>query len=237
MKKLLAALLALMMIISLSACSGKQTDEMEAEAIEITPERGTVENGFYNNEAFGVSFETPADWYFLTDEEIAQTMGSTAEKLYGENILEDMDYIYDLYCVDMETGTTVSVNYENLGTIGQFTETNQYLETVLAQLLSSSNTPSSPLPTNISSGLSEENENKLLSAQKEIESGNTATELSVIKVDGTAVPCLNITLEASGQTIYESIIVKKIGTWIGTVTLATLDEAEIETLAESISFN
>ena len=207
MKKLLAALLALMMIISLSACSGKQTDEMEAEAIEITPERGTVENGFYNNEAFGVSFETPADWYFLTDEEIAQTMGSTAEKLYGENILEDMDYIYDLYCVDMETGTTVSVNYENLGTIGQFTETNQYLETVLAQLLSSSNT------------------------------GITATELSVIKVDGTAVPCLNITLEASGQTIYESIIVKKIGTWIGTVTLATLDEAEIEILAESISFN
>ena len=207
MKKLLAALLALMMIISLSACSGKQTDEMEAEAIEITPERGTVENGFYNNEAFGVSFETPADWYFLTDEEIAQTMGSTAEKLYGENILEDMDYIYDLYCVDMETGTTVSVNYENLGTIGQFTETNQYLETVLAQLLSSSNP------------------------------GITATELSVIKVDGTAVPCLNITLEASGQTIYESIIVKKIGTWIGTVTLATLDEAEIETLAESISFN
>lgn len=207
MKKLLAALLALMMIISLSACSGKQTDEMEAEAIEITPERGTVENGFYNNEAFGVSFETPADWYFLTDEEIAQTMGSTAEKLYGENILEDMDYIYDLYCVDMETGTTVSVNYENLGTIGQFTETNQYLETVLAQLLSSSNP------------------------------GITATELSVIKIDGTAVPCLNITLEASGQTIYESIVVKKIGTWIGTVTLATLDEAEIETLAESISFN
>lgn len=207
MKKLLAALLALMMIISLSACSEEQTDEMEVEAIEVTPERGTVENGSYNNEAFGVSFEAPADWYFLTDEEIAQTMGSTAEKLYGENVLEDMDYIYDLYCVDMETGTTVSVNYENLGTIGQFTEANQYLETVLAQLLSSSNP------------------------------GITATELSVIKVDGTAVPCLNITLEASGQTIYESIIVKKIGTWIGTVTLASLDEAEIKTLAESISFN
>lgn len=207
MKKLFAALLALMMILSLAACSEEaQEEEKSEELIEVTPERGTVENGFYNNEAFGVSFETPADWYFLTDEEIAQTMGSTAEKLYGENVLEDMDYIYDLYCVDMETGTTVSVNYENLGTIGQFTETNQYLETVLAQLLSSSNP------------------------------GITATELSVIKVDGTAVPCLNITLEASGQTIYESIVVKKIGTWIGTVTLATLDEAEIEPLAESISF-
>ena len=34
MKKLLAALLALM-IISLSACSEEQTDEMEAEAIVI----------------------------------------------------------------------------------------------------------------------------------------------------------------------------------------------------------
>lgn len=208
MKKILAALLALIMILSLAACSEEAQEEKKSEElIEVIPERGTVENGFYNNEAFGVSFETPADWYFLTDEEIAQTMGSTAEKLYGENVLEDMDYIYDLYCVDMETGTTVSVNYENLGTIGQFTETNQYLETVLAQLLSSSNP------------------------------GITATELSVIKVDGTAVPCLNITLEAGDQTIYESIVVKKIGTWIGTVTLATLDEAEIETLAESISFN
>jgi len=158
------------------------------------------------NEAFGISFDVPAEWYFLTDEEIAQTMGSTAEQLFGEDVLAQADYIYDLYCVDMESGTTVSINYENLGTIGEFTEESEYLETVLAQLLSGTNP------------------------------GITAAELSVAKVGKTTVPCLNITLEAGGNTIYESIIVKKIGTWIGTVTMATLEEAELETLAASISF-
>ncbi len=206
MKKLLAALLALIMILSFSACSEEQNEEENEVLIEVVPERGTVENGTYRNEAFGVSFDAPADWYFLTDEEIAQTMGSTAEQLFGEDVLAETDYIYDLYCVDMESGTTVSINYEDLGTIGEFTEASQYLETVLAQLLSTENP------------------------------GITATELSVAKVGGEVVPCLNITLEAAGNTIYESMIVKKIGTWIGTVTMATLDEAELKTLAESISF-
>ena len=202
MKKLIAIFIALMMILSLAACSEQPEDEL----IEVVPARGTTEEGFYKNEAFGISFDVPAEWYFLTDEEIAQTMGSTAEQLFGEDVLEQADYIYDLYCVDMESGTTVSINYENLGTIGEFTEESEYLETVLAQLLSGTNP------------------------------GITATELSVAKVGKTTVPCLNITLEAGGNTIYESIIVKKIGTWIGTVTMATLEEAELETLAASISF-
>lgn len=206
MKKLIAIFIAVMMILSLAACSEQQGEKDGEELIEVTPERGTVENGDYKNNAFGISFDAPEGWYFLTDEEIAQTMGSTAEQLFGEDVLAETDYIYDLYCVDLESGTTVSINYEDLGTIGEFTEESEYLETVLAQLLSSENP------------------------------GITATELSVAKIGDAAVPCLNLTLEAGGNTIYESMFVKKIGTWIGTVTMASLDEAELETLSASISF-
>ena len=43
-------------------------------------------------------------------------------------------------------------------------------------------------------------------------------------------------MEYSGMEIYQRVIVKSIGTWMGTVTIATLDEAEIDQLCEKITF-
>lgn len=206
MKKILALLLAAAMLLCFGGCS--EEEPTYEEISEVTPARGTVdENGFYKNEAFGVSFAAEKDWYFLSDEEIAQSMGLAAEKIYSGEIPEGADNIYDVYCVDMETNTTVSVNYEDLGTIGQFTEPNEYLEMVVTQLLSAGE-----------------------------DSGIAESELSVTEIDGEKVPCLNITMEFSGMEIYQRVIVKKIGTWVGTVTLATLDEAEVDELCAKISF-
>ncbi len=205
MKKILALLLAMAMLLCLCACSEEKNED--EEIIEVTPARGTVENGFYKNEAFGVSFEADPDWYFLSDAEIAQSMGVAAEKIYGEEIPEGAENIYDIYCVDMETNTTVSINYENLGTIGQFTEADEYLDAVVTQLLASGE-----------------------------DSGVTESELSVVKISGNDVPCLNITMEYSGMEIFQRVIVKKVGTWMGTITIATLDEAEIEELCAKIAF-
>ena len=207
MKKIIALLLALAMLLCLCACSEEEKPNDEKEIIEVTPARGTVENGFYKNEAFGVSFEADPDWYFLTDAEIAQSMGVAAEKIYGEEIPADADNIYDVYCVDMETNTTVSINYENLGTIGGFTSESQYLEMVVSQLLSAGE-----------------------------DSGVAASELSVTEISGENYPCLNITIEFSGMEIYQRVIVKSVGTWMGTVTIASLDEAEMDELCAKISF-
>ena len=203
MKKILAIILAMAMLLCLGACSKEEKpNEEEKELIEVTPERGTVENGVYKNEAFGVSFEVEPDWYFLSDAEIAQSMGVAAEKISA-----DADNIYDVYCVTLETNTTVSVNYENLGTIGGFTSESQYLEMVVSQLLSAGT-----------------------------DTGVTESELSVAEIGGEKFPCLNITMEYSGMEIYQRVIVKSIGTWMGTVTIATLDEAEIDQLCEKITF-
>ncbi len=208
MKKLIALLLAAVMLLSFAGCSEEAAgNEEPEEIIEVTPERGTVENGFYENKAFGISFETEGDWYFLTDEEIAQSMGVAAEKIYGEEIPEGAENIYDVYCVDMATNTTVTINYEDLGTIGGFTTENEYLEIVVSQLFEAGT-----------------------------DSGVVESQLSVAEVGGEKYPCLNLTLEVSGMKIYERIIVKKVGTWMGTVTIATLDEAEIPELCAKISF-
>ena len=82
MKKLLAMILCAVMVFSFAACS--ETEKAEVEAITITPERGTVENGIYENTTFGVKFEAGENWYFLSDDEIAMAMGVAAEEMFGE---------------------------------------------------------------------------------------------------------------------------------------------------------
>ena len=207
MKKLLAILIALMMILSLCACSEEKVGEGEEETIEITPARGAVENGNFKNEAFGVSFEAGENWYFLTDEEIATAMGVAAEEMYGEGTEITGDHIYDLYCVKNETNATVSVNHENLGSISEFTDSNYYLETVMTQLLSSG-----------------------------VQNGVVDAIISEIEVSGITAPCLDIVLEYSGTTIYQKLIAKQSGDWMTTVTMASLDEAELSDLIAKLSF-
>ena len=203
MKKILALVLAMMMVLSLGACSG----ETEPETVEIVPARGTVENGIYKNEAFGVTFSAGENWYFLNDDEIALSMGVAAEEIYGEGTEIVGDHIYDVYCVENTTGGTVSINYEDLGTIGGMTDANYYLETVMTTLLSSG-----------------------------AKDGVVDSSITNIKIGEYEVPCLNIVLEYAGTTIYQKVIVKQSGSWMATATLASLSEDEINSLVEMLSF-
>ena len=203
MKKILALVLAMMMVLSLGACSG----ETEPETVEIVPARGTVENGIYKNEAFGVTFSAGENWYFLTDSEIAVSMGVAAEEIYGEGTEIVGDHIYDVYCVENTTGGTVSINYEDLGTIGGMTDANYYLETVMTTLLSSG-----------------------------AKDGVVDSSITNIKISEYEVPCLDIVLEYAGTTIYQKVIVKQSGSWMATATLASLSEDEINSLVEMLSF-
>ena len=203
MKKILALVLAMMMVLSLGACSG----ETEPETVEIVPARGTVENGIYKNEAFGVTFSAGENWYFLTDSEIAVSMGVAAEEIYGEGTEIAGDHIYDVYCVENTTGGSVSINYEDLGTIGGMTDANYYLETVMTTLLSSG-----------------------------AKDGVVDSSITNIKIGEYEVPCLNIVLEYAGTTIYQKVIVKQSGSWMATATLASLSEDEINSLVGMLSF-
>ena len=205
MKKILAFMMAFAMLFSFAACSSKENKN--GETAEVVPERGTVENGIYKNSAFGFVFEAGENWYFLTDEEIASVMGVAAEEIYGEGTVIEGDHIYDVYCVDNETNATVSVNYENLGTLGEMTDANYYLETVMTQVLSTG-----------------------------AQSGVVDAVISNVKISGTEVPCLEIVLEYGDQKIYEKMIVKQIGTWMGTITVASLSEEELDSLVGKISF-
>ena len=194
------------MLLSFAGCT-ESGGESVTEVITVTPARGTVSDGIYKNTAFGVSFEAGENWYFLTDAEIAQAMGVAAEAIYGEDAEITGDHIYDLYCVETSTNGTVSINYENLGTIGEITDANFYLETVMTQLLSTGT-----------------------------DNGIVDAVISNVKIDGAEVPCLSIVLNYAGTEIFQKVIVKQAGTWMSTITMASLSEDELSELVGKISF-
>lgn len=210
MKKIVAMLLALSMLFGLCACAA----EPEEEEKEFVPARGTLENNVYKNEAFGISFEADPDWYYYTDEEIAETMGITAEEIFTDEFaeaLESAEIIYDMYCNNPNTGETVGVNYENLGVMyGLVLDEEAYITAAAAQL-----------------------ETQIEAAGASV----TKNESGTVKINGKEVPCLYVTMEVYGISIYEVIAVKKVGDWMGAVTVASLDEAALADIAAKISFD
>ena len=195
-KKILVILLAF--VLCFAGCSEEKV---------FVPERGAVENGVYKNSAFGISFEAEPDWYYLTDSEIAQTMGIAAEEMFGEGTEIESDHIYDMYCVDNKTNATVSVNYENVVSAGNITDEGTYLEIVTGQILSAGAV-----------------------------SGVADVVIGDVEIGGVKIPCLNIELEVSGTKIYEKIVAKQKGEWMCSITLASLSETEMEELVGRISF-
>ena len=205
MKKILAIILAF--LLCFAGCSGEKSVSEPEKPEELVPARGTVENGIYKNSAFGVSFSAEEDWYFLSDSEIAQTMGIAAEEMFGEGTEVEPGNIYDMYCVDMETNATVSVNYENVAGTENITNEGAYLEIVTSQI--------------VSAGAS---------------SGVKDAFIGDVEIGGVKTTCLNIELEVSGAKIYEKIVAKQIGDWMCSITVASLSETEMEDLIGRISF-
>ena len=205
MKKILAIILAF--VLCFAGCSGENSVSEPEKPEEFVPARGTVENGIYKNSAFGVSFSAEEDWYFLSDSEIAQTMGIAAEEMFGEGTEVEPGNIYDMYCVDMETNATVSVNYENVAGTENITNEGAYLEIVTSQI--------------VSAGAS---------------SGVKDAFIGDVEIGGVKITCLNIELEVSGAKIYEKIVAKQIGDWMCSITVASLSETEMEDLIGRISF-
>lgn len=168
MKKLMALLMGAALMLSLAACAGdnetdtdadttaavvnEETDASEGssdtEAEAETEEKednsskkmthGTIDGDVYTNDFMNFTFTKPADWRYLSDEEIAQTINAGQDTLdlnAIEEILTNNASVYDM-CVQSATGgESVFVCYENtmLTAFRQLTA-DEYIDAVRQQL-------------------------------------------------------------------------------------------------------
>lgn len=166
MKKLMALLMSAALMLSLAACAGdnetdtdadttaavvnEETDasennsDTEAETEEkednsskkIT--RGTIDGDVYTNDFMNFTFTKPADWRYLSDEEIAQTINAGSEVLdlnSLEEALSSTASIYDMCAVNATGTENVMLCYENtmLTAFRQLTA-DEYIDAVRQQL-------------------------------------------------------------------------------------------------------
>ena len=234
MKKLIALLLALVMVLSFAACSkgepapdnsGNKSSQNEESSSEGESEsksneekldhiRGSVDGLTYTNTAAEITFAAPEGWVFFNDDEIAALYNLTSEELLSEEtaeILENTDMVYDMYCQNASTGASVNINFENLGLIyGTVLSEESYLELSKANL-----------------------ESTFSGGGMELVSCETVTA----SIDGKEVPCLDLVINMTdyGSELYEKIFVKKAGSFMGCITIGALSSDEIDQIIAGLS--
>ena len=120
MKRIVALLLALLMMLSLAACD-KEAAPAVTEAVSETIDEGKpvtlgrVENGVYTNDYIGIGCTLDSGWTFKTAEELQEMPGQVGE------LLQDTEYadaslrqITDMMAENVDEMINVNVQYTRL---------------------------------------------------------------------------------------------------------------------------
>ncbi len=190
MKRISAFIIAF--IICLSGCSKEQS----------SPVIGTVKNGVYRSETFGITFNGEG-WEYLSEDEIAELMGVTRDELLSEEFadaLDEVSVLYDMNATSPSGEVNLSINHENTGLVANDIDVESYL------------------------GLSAENIESALSA-----SGAFVNECSIdfVEIKSGEVACLNLILDVYGTTVYEKLVAKQTDGWISVATFSSVSEEAI----------
>lgn len=133
MKRLISALLALMLALALAGCSAnkepggtitpKPNDIQETttapaeETTEATVSLGRMEGGVYTNEYAGFACSLDESWQYYTAEELQDLSDLTQEQLQDSALAEQtgkFDQITDMMAENTTDFTTLNVNYTRL---------------------------------------------------------------------------------------------------------------------------
>ena len=214
--RLLALLLACLCLLSLVGCgnSGKEDNEKEDEP-EKTPEytAATTDNNIYRSEFAGLTATLGADWQVLTQAEIAQVVGLTAELTTSEDYkkaLSSGQSVFDLYAMTA-TGSSVNITVGDVGVLyGKLLDTDVLAQTTSPQLVAVLE----------SMGLSD-----------------VQAEVTKITFAGAQEAAVNLTGTMQGVTMYETQVYKKVGNYVYSITACTYGEdgtADILALFQSL---
>ena len=228
MKKWIALLLALVLL-SMTACGAQAATETavesagEAPAAEEAAEApaaqeeaevsaedalGTKVDNVYASGMLGIRADFGDDWTILSDEEVAQVMGYTADSISDKDLAEllrNSGSTCDLYAMaNDQSGDNVNIQLEDLGIIyGIALNEQKYAELAAPQLEK---------------------------AFGQMGVSNIKIETGTYSFAGKDRVSLQITGETNGMTIYERMVLIKSGKYMATITAFSLQESSIDTV-------
>ena len=202
MKKIISLLLAVIMILSLASC-GTTADNVET----IDFEKGVVDGSVYTSEIGGIRFTAPKGYEYFSDEMIAEVFGITTETL---ELGEVTSTVYDMYCYNEISRSSINVNFENLVMThgADFTE-EEYIEDCMTSYKITFNSFQDVILQSI--------------------------EDSTVTIDGTEYACIDMVLDNDGEEFFETLIVKKVGNYMMSFTVAAYTQDEMDNIISCIS--
>ena len=113
MKKLFAVIISAAVMLSLCGCAVSKLPTYD----EL---KGSCSGDTYENEYLGLKLTKPSDWTFMSDDEIAEMTGVTADLLEEGGVeLEMGEEYYDMFLTDPETGNNISCILKIVGNTGE----------------------------------------------------------------------------------------------------------------------
>ena len=155
----------------------------------------------YTNEYFGFAATLDENWTMLTEEQIAQVTGQTAEALDDDNLAkmyDDGKVVMEMYGVRSDN-STVNITVENLGTInGAKYDESGYVDESLKKL-----------PDQLSAG------------------GFTdiKTEKTTVTFAGTEHDGITITASVQSTAVHEVLACVKVGNYVAVITAVTFGDS------------
>lgn len=232
MKKIIATVLALMLVLSLCACGGgepirgeqiennggsnveptdgnvpDETEEEETEAESLS--LGVTSGLTYESKFIGIGCNLPEGWSFYTDEQMRE-LNNIAIDAAGEelqSLMETATVIYDMFASDPTGVNNISVNMEKVNPI-------QLIALDLEQNLESSK----PL---------------LKTSFENMGCTDFSGEIGSVTVEDVEFVCMNNVIQFPGTTLYQCLIPIKCSGYLANVSVTTNDEA---VLSEILSY-
>ena len=210
MKKIIAVLLAVLMIVSLSACGKTPTeDDVRGEQTknESTPQNsevefslGTVEGPVYENRFIGLGCRLKEGWTFYSDEQIRE-LNNVATELAGEefeDLMKNADLIHDMYATSSDQMSNINVNLEKA----------QMLQLAAIDLASNFENAFAILEQSFSN----------------MGYTNISHEVGTITIDNKEFTSLSVTGEINGVKMYQKQIAVKCYGYLANIAVTTFNE-------------
>ena len=236
MKKLFCVILSLAMLLTLAACgpqekpndttppktTGTQTEPPKTEPPKTEPPEteppetnppeaditaGVFADGVYTNEFLGLQCALEDNWYVFSSSELAQLVGVIADNVTDEDwaeILRNSGTAYVLYAQNLTDGSTINIVLEKLNAIqGILITPEQYAQASVDQL---------PAALEASGAT------------------NVTAQAGSASFAGEPHTSIAVRCDIGGIALYETMIVRKAGSYMACITVGAQNEERVEEL-------